>query len=101
MQIIRVSTDNGDLVIETSGDAEVEVAIKNGAVKIHDKAGKRTYELKVGSQPLPSGEYLIELADDSGLKLETKQFTIERNGTRTLKAWIERKSSPIVTMELR
>src|SRR5205823_935252 len=34
VQIIKVSTDKGDLVIETSGDAEVEVAIKNGAVRI-------------------------------------------------------------------
>src|SRR5207247_1263206 len=86
VQLIRVSTDKGDLVIETSNDAEVEVAITKNAVKIHDLAGKRTYELKIGSQPLPSGEYRIELADNSGLKLETDKFTIEHGGTRTIKA---------------
>jgi serine/threonine protein kinase/formylglycine-generating enzyme required for sulfatase activity len=93
VQVIRVSTGQGDLVIETSGDADVEVAIKNGRVKIHDVAGKRTYELKVGAQSLATGDYRIELTDDNGLKLETKEFTIERNGTRTIRAWIEGKAA--------
>ncbi len=94
VQLIRVSTDGGDLVIETGGDTDVEVAIKNGSVTIRDLAGKRTYELKVGRQPLPSGEYRIELSDDSGLKLETDKFTIERSGRRTIRAWVQRPQPP-------
>jgi serine/threonine protein kinase len=94
LQLITVATDKGDLVIETGSDAEVEVAIKNGAVQIRDLAGKRTYELKPGSQRLASGKYQIALSDDSGLRLETTEFSIERNGRKTIKAWLKAKDPP-------
>lgn len=86
--LVRVATDKGDLVIQAA-DSQVEVAIQNSGVRIHDRDGKRTYDLKVGTQPLKTGEYTIAVTEETGLKLQTTTFLVERNGRVVIKAWLD------------
>lgn len=85
---VRVATDKGDLVIEAA-DPEVALAIDRSAVRIEDRQGKRSYELKAGRQPLRSGVYTIAISEKSGLRLEATNFSIERHGKVVIRAWME------------
>jgi Leucine-rich repeat (LRR) protein/predicted Ser/Thr protein kinase len=76
--IVRVATDKGEFVIETD-DPAVAVAVEKAGITLQDKKTGRQYEVKVGNQPLPSGEYELEVADrDAGLEFKTRSFTIKR-----------------------
>ncbi len=73
-------TKNGTLVVEVDGDADVR--FKNGTVQIYDTKGELKYTLKPGerSKTMPPGPYKVEVAGADGVKLETNEFTMTKNG---------------------
>lgn len=75
---IYQKTDKGTLVVEA--DPSVEINVKNEKVNVHDPVSEKTYSVAIGSQPLPSGVYQLEIEDrESGLILSSQIVTIRRN----------------------
>lgn len=71
-QVIRVVTNEGELVVEVDDD-RIEVAVKKDGVVIHDKSARREYVVKAGE-----GE--VVYLDPDGVELVTKKFQIKRGG---------------------
>jgi len=90
--VVRVVTDRGEIVVDTGDDPQVKVAIENGHVLIRDRKRDRTYELSVARQPLPSGEYELEVNEAGGLMFQTRQFRIHHGKTTKVRAWIAAKA---------
>ena len=79
LAVVFLQTPKGTLVVETAGDADVEVVVKQDGVVIRDKTRDREIELKVGN-------YTIELAEKKdGLRLNTDKFEITKNGKAVVK----------------
>jgi tRNA A-37 threonylcarbamoyl transferase component Bud32 len=82
--VIYIQTDRGEFEIWTDND-QVALEINKNGVTVHDQAGKRKYELKVGKRSLPSGEYIV--SDPSGgIEFSTQKFRIVRGGKERLVA---------------
>lgn len=82
-QQIRITTPKGTLVIDAD-DPNVEIVVKKDGAVILDKTRDRALVLEVG-------DYTIELSEKKdGLKLSTDRFSITRNGTETVKVWLEK-----------
>jgi WD40 repeat protein/serine/threonine protein kinase len=77
--IIRIATDKGELVIETD-DSDVQVIVKQGGATIIDRTKERRFDLSA-----KGGE--VEFYDpDTGVRLLTKTFTLERGGKTVVQA---------------
>ena len=75
--MIWQTTDKGTLVVKA--DPSVEVKMANETVTVHDPRSGKTWELKIGDQPLPSGVYQLETTDSSGeLVFSSTVVTIRR-----------------------
>jgi serine/threonine protein kinase len=76
--VYRVATNQGVVVIETD-DPDVEVTVRGDVVKIVD--------VKTGNEvTLKAGKYQLELTKGKeGLKLSTREFTLERGGRQIVK----------------
>jgi serine/threonine protein kinase len=70
--VIRIATDNGELVIETD-DPDIEVVVKQGSKQVTIIDGKTNQKIR-----LTSGTYEIELKGAKGLRLSTDRFTLTR-----------------------
>ncbi len=77
-QIIRIMTNEGELVVEVD-DENIEVTVKKDGVVITDKSKKREYVLKAGK-----GEVVFH--DPDGPVAVTKTFEIKRGDTVVVKA---------------
>jgi hypothetical protein len=74
-QLARVATNRGELVVETDDPSdEVEVAIRQNSVLVHDRTAQRSFVLTAGEGEID----VFEKA--SGLKLATHRFTLTRGG---------------------
>ena len=94
--IVKVQTDNGELVIEATDD--VAVLIEKAGVKIRDTVTGREYSLKPGKQPLRSGEYEIDVTElPSGITLSTRKFTLIRGGATKVVATLTQPASKAPT----
>ena len=78
--IVRIATDTGELVVETS-DPNIDVLVKqDGRVVISDRPKDRTFVLSAGAG-------VIEFRDpETGVVLKTEQFRIERGGKAVVSA---------------
>ena len=84
-QVVRILTDKGQLVIETS-DPGVRVEVKRGGqlVTIVDPASGRRVDLH-------AGEYDLELSEGKdGLRLSTRRFALTRGGREVVRVTMER-----------
>ena len=89
--LIRISSEQGDYVIETD-DPDFSFRVNKGTVTLHDDNSKRKYALKVLRQEKGTGEYELEVTEDAAeLAFKTKTFTIKRGEKVALKAWFQRK----------
>jgi hypothetical protein len=72
--IVRIATNTGELVVETS-DPNIDVVVKqDGRVVIDDRPKDRKFVLA-------AGDGVIEFRDpDTGVVVKTEQFRIERGG---------------------
>jgi len=97
---LTLETKNGTLVVEVDGDADVR--FRNGELHIYDADGKRQYTLKPGerSKNMPPGPYKVEVSGADGVKLETPEFTMTKNGAtvrvRLDQAPVAKKDEPAV-----
>jgi serine/threonine protein kinase/Leucine-rich repeat (LRR) protein len=90
--VIRFSTENGDLVIDTDDPDFAFSVAKGGGVVLEDRKAKRTY--RVQTVPRGKDEYELEVLDgDADLTFKTKTFTVKRGEKMALRAWFERKES--------
>jgi tetratricopeptide (TPR) repeat protein len=83
-QVVRILTDKGQLVIQTS-DPGVRVEVKRGGqlVTIIDPASGRRVDLH-------AGEYDLELSEGrNGLRLSTRHFALTRGGREVVRVTME------------
>ncbi len=82
--VVYQMTDKGTLVVEASSD--VEVKIKNEVVKILDPKTGKSYEIRIGANPLPSGVYQLESTHpDSDLVFSSNVIAIQRGAKQLVK----------------
>ena len=86
---IRVETPDGTLVVEVDNDAEVR--FKNGSIQLFDTEGVLKYTLTASdkNKSLPPGQYLVKVTGADGVKLETDQFEMTKNGKATVRVKVE------------
>ncbi len=92
-QVVRILTDKGQLVIETS-DPGIRVEVKRGGqlVTIVDPASGRRVDLH-------AGEYDLQLSEGKdGLRLSTRRFALTRGGREVVRVTMER-SPPVPPVE--
>ncbi len=70
-------TDKGTLVVEAS-DPNVEIKIANEQVSIYDSLSGKSYEIRIGETPLPSGVYQLETAAEKNLVFSSSTIAIRR-----------------------
>jgi Leucine-rich repeat (LRR) protein len=93
--LIRFSTDEGDLVLQTDDPDFAFAAAKGGGLTLEDRKAKRNYHVKAVRQG--KGEYDLEVTDrDADLVFKTRTFAVKRGDTVALKAWFERKEAVTV-----
>jgi serine/threonine protein kinase len=75
--------DKGTLVVETN-DPDVEVKVAGEQVSVKDPLTNKTYTIRIGNSPLPSGVYQLEMNDlTSELVFSSQTITIHR-GEKTI-----------------
>jgi serine/threonine protein kinase/formylglycine-generating enzyme required for sulfatase activity len=87
-QLVFKSKD-GTLVVEVDGDADVR--FKNGELQIYGDDGKLRYTLKPGERnaKVAPGTYTVKVAGADGVKLETPEFVMEKDGRVALRVTAE------------
>jgi WD40 repeat protein/serine/threonine protein kinase len=86
--VLRVATNQGELVIETD-DPNIEVTVKEGTATIHDRTTQRRFDLKAGK------DYEIEVIEGpEGVRLFTKKFTLTRGGRVVVNVRLEMAEAP-------
>ncbi len=75
--------DKGTLVVETS-DPQVEVHVVGERASVRDPLTNRTYEIRIGPTPLPSGVYQLELTDKASDLVFSSQTIAIRRGEQTI-----------------
>ena len=91
--VIRVATDNGQLIVEVE-DSGIETDLGDSGLTIRDTATGREYAIAVGQQRLRSGAYEIKVDElPEGVSLSTDKFTLTRGGRQVLKVTFHPASS--------
>jgi hypothetical protein len=89
--LIYVKTDNGEFVVEAE-DENVAVMVNQHGIKIHDRVAHREYQLKVGTQRVAPGDYVIDVQElPDGVEFVTKRFTLKRGDKVTAVATLKPK----------
>ena len=90
--VFYVRTGDGTLVVKVD-DEQVAVALQKHGMIVHDKRTGREYNvLHAGDTKLPKGDFRLSVSDDAGLTVDTKEFTLSRNGHSVVS--IMRSASP-------
>jgi serine/threonine protein kinase/Leucine-rich repeat (LRR) protein len=79
--IIRIATNQGELVVEVD-DPNVEIKVVQNGVVVQDKTAQREFTLTAGK-----GQ--IEVFEKDGIKLATREFTLTRGGKTTVKVTLQ------------
>ena len=83
--LVTIKTERGTLLVEA--DDSVKVVIQNESIRIQDLKTQRNYELRIGDQELPIGEYQIDVkSEELGIEFSTDDFTIKRDQRTSLRA---------------
>jgi serine/threonine protein kinase len=91
--VIRVQTAEGTLVVEIS-DPAVEAKVKNGKLVLVDADGKDRYTISPAAERdrrIDAGEYTIRVEGADGLALDTREFTLKKNGQVTVRVTLDPK----------
>ena len=75
--------DKGILVVKTS-DPQVEVKIAGEKVTVVDPLTSRSFEIRIGATPLPSGVYQLEWAETNRDLIFSSQTIAIRRGEQTI-----------------
>ncbi len=76
-------SDKGTLVVETN-DPDVEVKIVGEQVSVKDPQTNKSYTIRIGSSPLPSGVYQLEANDLTSELVFSSQTIAIRRGETTI-----------------
>jgi hypothetical protein len=88
--VFRIKTDRGEIVVEVA-DQDIALALqRQGGVVIRDLDSGRTYTLLPGANPLPSGDYALDVSDTSGVRYTTTRFSLLRGGQARVTAYAAR-----------
>jgi eukaryotic-like serine/threonine-protein kinase len=88
--VFRVSTSQGDLVLESDDPDFAFSTAQGGGLTLEDRKTKRTYAIRV--VPVGKDEQELEVLDkDADLAFKTRTFTVKRGEKVALRAWFERK----------
>jgi hypothetical protein len=79
--IIRIVTNQGELVVEVD-DPNVQIKVVQNGVIVQDKTAQRQFTLTAGK-----GQ--IEVFEKDGIKLATREFTLARGGKTTVKVTLQ------------
>jgi uncharacterized membrane protein len=79
--IIRIATNQGELVVEVD-DPGVEIKVVQNGVVVQDKTAQREFTLTAGK-----GQ--IEVFEKDGIKLATRQFELTRGANTTVKVMLQ------------
>ncbi len=91
--IIKISTPDGDYVIQTD-DPDFSFSVSKSVVTLRDKKTTREYTMKVVRQD--NGVFELDVTDvGADLSFKTKKFTIKRGQQVALKAHFERKPADV------
>ncbi len=87
--ILRVETANGTLLVEIN-DAEPEARIKNGKLILTGPDGKVRYTLSLSerNKKIDAGPYKIRVEGADGLRLDTREFTLKKDGKVTVRVTV-------------
>lgn len=91
--IIYIQTDNGQLIVE-SNDINIEVVARRAGARIVDQESGRAYDVRIGEQRLPSGQYRLEVSESSGLEFNADEFEIKRGREKRLKVSLRQTVQP-------
>jgi serine/threonine protein kinase len=75
--------DKGTLVVETN-DPDIEVKIVGEQVSVKDPLTNKEYTIRIGSSPLPSGVYQLEMNDLTSELVFSSQTIAIRRGEKTI-----------------
>lgn len=75
--------DKGTLVVETN-DPDVEVKVAGEQVSVKDPLTNKTYKIRIGNRPLPSGVYQLEMNDLTSELVFSSQTIAIRRGEKTI-----------------
>jgi tRNA A-37 threonylcarbamoyl transferase component Bud32/Tol biopolymer transport system component len=85
----RIATDKGEFVVGVD-DPEVEMMLAKHGLTVKDRKTNREYVLKAGRQELRTGDYEIEVTEETGgLDFSTKQFRIVHDGKERVKVTLK------------
>ncbi|MEM9944379.1 MAG: protein kinase, partial [Planctomycetota bacterium] len=83
------ANDKGILCVES--DTSVDVKIESETVRVTDPETGKNYVVKIGSHPLPSGVYQLELVDpSSGLTLSSELIAIRRGEQQIVRIYLKK-----------
>jgi eukaryotic-like serine/threonine-protein kinase len=84
------NTLQGTLIVEID-DPKIEARFKDGVLQLYGADGQIRYSLKPGEhdKTLPAGHYLIRLTGADGLSVDTKEFTLKRGDTVTVRVSLQ------------
>jgi serine/threonine protein kinase/Leucine-rich repeat (LRR) protein len=90
--IIRVETAEGTLEVEIT-DPDVEARIKNGKLVLYGKDGKERYALSPSerNKTVDAGAYTVRVEGADGLVLDTREFTLKKGDTVTVRVTLDPK----------
>ena len=90
--VIRLQTAEGTLVVELS-DPGLGARFKDGRLALVGPDGKERYTLSVGGQDrkIDAGAYTIRVVGADGLALDTREFTLRKNGQVTVRVTLDPK----------
>lgn len=86
--LYRIATNQGQLVMDIEG-AAVDKILAQQPLRIGERGGTRTFTLKPGPQTLPAGRYEMRGGAPPELRFSTRDITIARNGSASLKVTLE------------
>jgi serine/threonine protein kinase len=92
--IIRYAANEGQLVIVID-DPKVQAVVERTGVTIHDEAKERHYRIKPGRRDFKTGDYMLEVTEEGGVHLFTREFTIKRGGTTSVKITFDPKTDGV------
>jgi hypothetical protein len=86
--VFRITTNQGEFVLECS-DSDLKVQVnQQGGVTIEDTRTNNTYQLSIGQRRnLPAGDYTLTVSSTAGIEVDAKTFTIKRGRETAIKAW--------------
>ena len=82
LSVFYLFTGKATLIIDVESD-DVEVKLKEHGVVVHDLKNDRKWTIRQpGETKFVAGDYRLSVTDDTGLMIDTKEFSLARGGKK-------------------